>query len=177
MAVSLVSDFRYSYFDSLLTRLFMKTFAFLRLKSQVVLPSIILLPRGLYFETTIGSLAPILGSHLLVWKGDMIYKKKKKQTPWPESASELCRPSDHLLSAKLVPTLADRGCRVVSVTDLYGRILGFLDRSRYFFFQVAPQLYPRSWVDPVPDPLLLRKCSSAGNPTRTSGSVARHSDH
>jgi hypothetical protein len=27
---------------------------------------------------------------------------------------------------------------VVSVTDLYGRILGFLDRSRYFSFQVAP---------------------------------------
>jgi hypothetical protein len=24
------------------------------------------------------------------------------------------------------------GCHVVSVTDLYGRILGFLDRSRYF---------------------------------------------
>jgi hypothetical protein len=31
----------------------------------------------------------------------------------------------------------------VSVTDPYGRILGFLDRSRYFFFQVAPQLYSR----------------------------------
>jgi hypothetical protein len=29
---------------------------------------------------------------------------------------------------------------VVSVTDPYGRILGFLDRSHYFFFQVAPQL-------------------------------------
>jgi hypothetical protein len=27
---------------------------------------------------------------------------------------------------------ADRGCHVVSVTDPYGRILGFLDRSRYF---------------------------------------------
>jgi hypothetical protein len=27
---------------------------------------------------------------------------------------------------------------VVSVTDLYGRVLGYLDRSRYFFFQVAP---------------------------------------
>jgi hypothetical protein len=27
------------------------------------------------------------------------------------------------------------GCHVVSVTDPYGRILGFLDRSRYFFFQ------------------------------------------
>jgi hypothetical protein len=27
---------------------------------------------------------------------------------------------------------ADRGCHVVSVTDPYGRILGFLGRSRYF---------------------------------------------
>jgi hypothetical protein len=35
------------------------------------------------------------------------------------------------------------GCHVVSVTDLYGHILGFLDRSHYFFFQVAPQLYSR----------------------------------
>jgi hypothetical protein len=30
------------------------------------------------------------------------------------------------------------GCRVVSVADPYGRNLCFLDRSRYFFFQVAP---------------------------------------
>jgi hypothetical protein len=42
---------------------------------------------------------------------------------------------------RLVPTFADRGCQVVSLTDSYGRILGFLNRSRYFFFQVAPQLY------------------------------------
>jgi hypothetical protein len=27
---------------------------------------------------------------------------------------------------KLVPTFADRGCHVVSMTDPYGRILGFL---------------------------------------------------
>jgi hypothetical protein len=32
-------------------------------------------------------------------------------------------------------------------------------------------------VDPVPDPLLLRKSGSAGNRTRTSGSVARNSGH
>jgi hypothetical protein len=32
---------------------------------------------------------------------------------------------------------------VVSVTDPYSRILGFLDRSRYLFFQVAPQLYSK----------------------------------
>jgi hypothetical protein len=31
-------------------------------------------------------------------------------------------------------------------------------------------------VDPVPGPLLLRKSGSAGNQTRTSGSVARNSD-
>jgi hypothetical protein len=37
---------------------------------------------------------------------------------------------------------------VVSMTDPYGRIFGFLDQSRYFFFQVAPQLYSRG-VDPV----------------------------
>jgi hypothetical protein len=67
--------------------------------------------------------------------------------------------------------------RVVSVADPYGRILGFLDRDRYFFFQVAPQLYSRGWVDPVPNPLLLRKSSSAGNQTRASGSVAKNCDH
>jgi CBS-domain-containing membrane protein len=50
-------------------------------------------------------------------------------TPWPESASELYRPSDSCLSAKLVPTFADRECHVVSVTDPYGRILGFLNRE------------------------------------------------
>jgi hypothetical protein len=42
--------------------------------------------------------------------------------------SELYLPSDRRLSAKLVPTFADRGCYVVSVTDPYGRILEFLDR-------------------------------------------------
>jgi hypothetical protein len=36
---------------------------------------------------------------------------------------------------------------VVSATDPYGHILGFLDRSRYYFFQVAPQLYSRGLVD------------------------------
>jgi hypothetical protein len=66
----------------------------------------------------------------------------------------------------VTPTFADRGCRVVSATDPHGRILGFLDRSRYYFFQVAPQLYSRGSVDPVPDPLLLRKSGRAGNRTR-----------
>jgi hypothetical protein len=58
--------------------------------------------------------------------------KSKKKTPWSEFASELYRPSDRRLSAKSLPTFEDNGCHVVSVTDPYGRILGFLDRSRYF---------------------------------------------
>jgi hypothetical protein len=43
--------------------------------------------------------------------------------------------------AKLVPNFADRGCRVDSATDPHCRILDFLDRSRYYFFQEAPQLF------------------------------------
>jgi hypothetical protein len=68
-------------------------------------------------------------------------------------------------------------CHVVSVTNPYGRNLDFLDRNRYFLFQVAPQLYPRGWVDPVPDPLPLRKSGRAGNRTCASESVGRNSDH
>jgi hypothetical protein len=100
----------------------------------------------------------------------------KYTTPWRESASELYRPSNRRLSAKLMPIFADRGCHMVSVTDPYCRIIGFLDRIRYFFFQVAPQLYSQRSVDPAPDSLLLRKYGSPGNRSRTFGSVARNSD-
>jgi hypothetical protein len=88
-----------------------------------------------------------------------------KNIPWPKTASELYRPSDRRLSENLVPTFADRGCRVVNVTDFNGSILGSLHRNRYFFFQVAPQLHSWDWVDPVPDALLFRKSGSAGNRT------------
>jgi hypothetical protein len=63
----------------------------------------------------------------LIVFSDEIIKIKLNQTPWPESASELYRPKDRRSSEKLVPTIADRGCHVVSVTDPYGRIFGFLD--------------------------------------------------
>jgi hypothetical protein len=48
---------------------------------------------------------------------------------------------------QLMSVNIDGGCLVVSVPDPYGRIHEFLDRSRYFFLQVAPQLYSRGWVD------------------------------
>jgi hypothetical protein len=44
-------------------------------------------------------------------------------------------------------------------------ILGFLHRRLCSSFQVALQL-SLGWVDPVSDPLLLRKSGSAGNRTR-----------
>jgi hypothetical protein len=81
--------------------------------------------------------------------------------PLNKSASKLYRPSDRSLSAKFVPTFGDRGCSVVSAIDPHGRILGFIDQSRYYFFQVAPQLYSRGWVDP----LFLEKSGSGGNRT------------
>jgi hypothetical protein len=64
---------------------------------------------------------------LRVWIANIHHKLK---TPWPEFASELYRPSDRRLSAKLVPTFADRGCHVVSVADPYSHIIGFLDRKQ-----------------------------------------------
>jgi hypothetical protein len=93
-----------------------------------------------------------------------LLKQKKLRGLSPQT--ELYRPSDRRRSAKLVPAFAARGFRVVSVTDPHGRILGFLDRSRYYFFQVAPQLYSRGWADPVTDPVLLRISGSAENRTR-----------
>jgi hypothetical protein len=61
-----------------------------------------------------------------------------KKTPWSESVSELYRSSDHRLSAKWLPTFADRGCHVVSVTSLrlYSR---FSRQEPLLFYQVAPQ--------------------------------------
>jgi hypothetical protein len=62
-------------------------------------------------------------------------------TSWPQSAIELYRQSDRCLSVKSVPIFADRECHVVSATDPHGHILGFEDRSSYYFSQTATQLY------------------------------------
>jgi hypothetical protein len=62
-------------------------------------------------------------------------KKKLRGLSPRENYTDRATP---LLSAKLVPNFADRGFHMVSTTDPYDRILAFLDRSRYSFFQVAP---------------------------------------
>jgi hypothetical protein len=51
-----------------------------------------------------------------------------------------CRRSDGQL-------FADSGCHVVSVTDPYNRILGFLDRSRYFSIkQLLSFTHEAEWI-------------------------------
>jgi hypothetical protein len=72
------------------------------------------------------------------------------------------------MPTKLVPTLVDKGVAWSAQRIATAVISVFYSRSRYFSIQVAPQLSSRGWVDPVPDPLILRK---------SSGSVARNSDH
>jgi hypothetical protein len=44
------------------------------------------------------------------------------------------------LGSEVSAKFAQRGCRVVSATDPHGRILSFVDRSRYYFFQAAPPI-------------------------------------
>jgi hypothetical protein len=75
--------------------------------------------------------------HLPIWiynsLVDIVYLLTiLKKTLWlspranyTDRATAACRRSDCQL-------FADRGCQVVSVADPYGRILDFLDRSRYF---------------------------------------------
>jgi hypothetical protein len=87
---------------------------------------------------------------------------------------KLYQRNDRCLSPKLVPNFADKECRVINTLIPYSRILGFLDRSRYFLFQVAPQLYSRGWVDTIPDPLLLINSGNAGNRSHRSILQAYH---
>jgi hypothetical protein len=70
-------------------------------------------------------------------------RHNEQQTPWSSPRANYTDRETAACRAKLVPTIADRGCRSVSATDPHGRILDFLDRNRYYFFQVAPQLYSR----------------------------------
>jgi hypothetical protein len=54
-------------------------------------------------------------------------------TKWTQSASELYRSSDRRRSAKLVPTLADRGCHVISARSPSYRNFDFLDVEPLLF--------------------------------------------
>jgi hypothetical protein len=65
---------------------------------------------------------------------------------------------------------------VVSVTDPYGRILGVLDRSRYFFLSSSSSGVLTRLSGSRSRPTTFSS-GSAGNRTRASGSVAKSSDY
>jgi hypothetical protein len=69
------------------------------------------------------------------------------------------------------------GCRVVSAADKYGRNLGFLDRSRCFFFQVAPHCTDGAEWTPFQTHYFSENPVVPGIETGTSESIARDSDH
>jgi hypothetical protein len=96
------------------------------------------------------------------------------KNPWPESASQLHRPRDSRLSAKLVLTFADRRCCMVNVTDSYGRI-PFSRPEPLLFLSSSSSIVLTSRSGPLSNPL-LRKSGSAGNRTRTFGYVARSNE-
>jgi hypothetical protein len=64
---------------------------------------------------------------------------------------------------------------VVSVTDPYARILGFLDRSRYLSISISSVVLTRL-SRPRSRPTAFFS-GIAGNRTQVSGSVAKNSDH
>jgi hypothetical protein len=97
-----------------------------------------------------------------------------EKNSWPESASELYCLSDRCLSAKLVPTFADKGCQ--RVTDPYGRILNFLTGAATFLSSSSSIVLTRL-SGPRSRPTTSHKSGSSGSRTQTSGSLARNSDH
>jgi hypothetical protein len=96
---------------------------------------------------------------------DILYKLKNKlrgrspQANYTDRTTAACRRS--YCPPLRVEGVAWSAQRIPTAVNL-----GFLDRIRYFFIEVAPQLSSRGWVVPVPDPLLLRKSGRAENRTR-----------
>jgi hypothetical protein len=87
---------------------------------------------------------------------------------YTDRATAVCRWSECQI-------FADSECHVVSVTDPYGRILGFLDRSRYFSINSSSVVLMRL-SGPRSRPTTSFS-GIAGNRTRASGSVVKNSDH
>jgi hypothetical protein len=104
--------------------------------------------------------------------------KKTKRHGLSTHANYTDRLSDRRLSAKLVPTLADRGCRVVSGTiSPQALIFGFLVQEPLFPWNSSSIIITRL-SGPCSRPTTSQKESdSTRNRTRTSESVARNFDH
>jgi hypothetical protein len=111
---------------------------------------------------------------ILAWMNHLVWYNNNNNNTYVASVREWTIPTERPppvgeVSANFWGLIMSRGQR--------GSIFGFLNRRRYFFLQLATQLYSRGWVDHIPGPILFRRSGSAGNRTRTSGSVARSSNY
>jgi hypothetical protein len=79
----------------------------------------------------------ITGEHIAL----LAWRDRKNNTTQKTKHRGLSPQANYIYRAPLVGEVSANFCRVVSETDPYGRILGFLDLNRHVFFQVAPQLY------------------------------------
>jgi hypothetical protein len=78
----------------------------------------------------------------------------------------------------LVPTFVDRGMsRGQSSGTLKAVNVSFLDRSRYYSFQIAPHFAPWVWVDPFQIHCYSGNLAALGIEPGTSGTAARNSDN
>jgi hypothetical protein len=80
------------------------------------------------------------------WEGSQL--KTSIKTPWPEPASELYRPSDRRLSAKLVPTFAERWVSRSQDKDRGSMSLAFRDLSLIRNFGI--QSLATSYLEAIP---------------------------
>jgi hypothetical protein len=84
----------------------------------------------------------------------LLIRKPTVPTEWPPRPAKSCpllQLEDVVWSAQRIPSAVN---------------LCFLERSRYILFKIAPNLFSRSWVDPIPDSQLLRNSDIAGIRTR-----------
>jgi hypothetical protein len=90
----------------------------------------------------------------------------KKQTPW-FLVRKLSIPAErHHLSAKFVPNFADRGVSRGEHNWSARPLISIFWHEPLLHHSSSSSVIPTMLIGPVPDPLLLEKCGSAGNRAR-----------
>jgi hypothetical protein len=97
---------------------------------------------------------------------------------WPESASELYRPSDRRLSAKSVPAFADRGLSHSQRSRSPMTVISVFCQEPLLFLSSSSSIVLMRLSGSRSKPTASQaNLVAAGNRTRTSGSIAKNSDH
>jgi hypothetical protein len=135
--------------------------------SYIIFSNFLSLP-SCYVQTFFWTLPSHISSLLSLTVDDIVPCPCRKQNKQPNSVA--FNPQANYTEPPLVGEISCQilqieGCRVVSTVDPPWSLISFSRPEPLLFFQVAPHLCSRGWVDPVPDPLLCRKSGSTGNRT------------